>query len=268
MDSLSLEQIAQEIKEDERVEVTVDANPPQAEEDEEGSSTTRSSGAAEETILPFAYLPGSNQEIQTIGEAFTEQDWELKSFSGEEALEENIKALSGASAPQVMHMATHAYFFPKPGKKVRAGESLASRLKAASNPLFRTGLVLTGANYSWITGQRIGGLNDGILTAYEISNLDLSATDLVVLSACETGLGDIQTGEGVFGLQRAFKLAGVDEMIISLWKVPDEQTQILITSFYQYYLNSGNAAEALHQAQLDMSEDYRPFFWAGFILFR
>ena len=141
-------------------------------------------------------------------------------------------------------------------------------MRATPNPLFRSGLALTGANYAWTTGRRIEGLNDGILTAYEISNLDLSGTDLVFLSACETGLGDLSNEEGVFGLRRAFKLAGADELIISLWQVPDEQTLQLTSAFYDYYLTSGNAAEALHQAQLDMSQDYEPFFWAGFILFR
>jgi CHAT domain-containing protein len=88
----------------------------------------------------------------------------------------------------------------------------------------------------------------------------------VVLSACETALGDIKGTEGVFGLQRAFKLAGVKNMLLSLWKVPDKETAELMTAFYQYYLSGNTAREALHKAQLDMKKKYRPYYWAAFVL--
>jgi CHAT domain-containing protein len=89
---------------------------------------------------------------------------------------------------------------------------------------------------------------------------------LVVLSACETGLGDIYDTEGVFGLQRAFKAAGVDQLLISLWKVPDQQTLELMQYFYKFYLKTEDAAEALHQAQLKMSKKYRAYYWGAFVL--
>lgn len=271
IDTLDLQQLALNKKERLEKEIIADTSPLST-EDEGSFGATRSSEteAAALNSLPFAYLPGSRQEIQRIGETFAAQDWELKTFAGTNALEENVKSLGGAFSPRILHLATHAYFFPAPDEEVVPGSSLSSRLRTSSNPLFRSGLALAGANYAWTTGRQIEGLNDGVLTAYEISNLDLSGTDLVVLSACETALGDIQNEEGVFGLQRAFKMAGVREMIISLWKVPDQQTLELMFAFYEYYLSSGNAAEALHRAQLKMSEKYprQPFYWAGFILFR
>jgi CHAT domain-containing protein len=108
--------------------------------------------------------------------------------------------------------------------------------------------------------------DDGILTAYEISNLDLSEAKLVVMSACETGLGDIKGSEGVFGLQRAFKLAGAQNIIMSLWKVPDAQTKELMKSFYQNCFKGLSVSDALRSAQLEMSKKYPPYYWAAFKL--
>jgi len=109
---------------------------------------------------------------------------------------------------------------------------------------------------------------DGVLTAFEISQLNLTNTELVVLSACETGLGDIQGSEGVFGLQRAFKMAGARYLIMSLWQVPDFQTQDLMVTFYTKWLEEGKPIpEAFRLAQVEMREKYmNPYFWAGFVL--
>ncbi len=135
--------------------------------------------------------------------------------------------------------------------------------------MIRSGLLLAGANQAWKTGQSAQlDMEDGILTAYEISQLDLSNTELVVLSACETGLGDIQGNEGVYGLQRAFKIAGAKYLIMSLWQVPDFQTQELMTLFYQNWLTQNQPLpEAFRAAQQAIREKYlHPYFWAGFVL--
>ncbi|MBL4648161.1 MAG: CHAT domain-containing protein, partial [Aureispira sp.] len=126
--------------------------------------------------------------------------------------------------------------------------------------------VLTGANRVWQGKRPIEGLDDGILTAYEISNLDLYKTDLVVLSSCETGLGDVYDSEGIFGLQRALKSAGVRQMLVTLWRIPDKETAELMGIFYQHYLKTGSAKQALRMAQKEMQAKYSPFYWAGFVL--
>ena len=135
--------------------------------------------------------------------------------------------------------------------------------------MIRSGLLLAGANQAWKTGQPAQpDMEDGILTAYEISQVDLSGTELVVLSACETGLGHIQGNEGVYGLQRAFKIAGAKYLIMSLWQVPDFQTQELMTLFYQKWLSEKMPLpEAFRAAQGSVREKYEhPYFWAGFVL--
>ncbi len=111
-------------------------------------------------------------------------------------------------------------------------------------------------------------MDDGILTAYEISLMDLSDTELVVLSACETGLGDLAGNEGVLGLQRAFKIAGVKNLIMSLWRVPDAATAHLMTLFYQNWLERRmSARQALSAAQKHMRDDgWEYFYWAGFVI--
>jgi CHAT domain-containing protein len=125
---------------------------------------------------------------------------------------------------------------------------------------------LAGGNYVWQSKPAIKNREDGILTAYEIAQMDLSNTNLVVLSACETGLGDLNGNEGVLGLQRAFKIAGVHQMILSLWQVPDKETAELMTLFYRNWLNTGNAANALRYAQLELKKKYPPYSWAAFVL--
>ena len=134
------------------------------------------------------------------------------------------------------------------------------------DPMLRSGLALAGINRLWLaTNETIEG-EDGILTAYEISNMDLFRTQLVVLSACETGLGELKNAEGVYGLQRAFRQAGVRQLIISLWKVPDQQTAELMTLFYAKLVDSGDVYRALTETQKEMAKKYLPYFWAGFVL--
>lgn len=228
-------------------------------EEEEEAVATRSG-------VVFNYLPATKKEIKDITQQFQSKKWQVNAYTELEAVEERFKSLEGQLAPSILHIATHGYFFEalKEGRKVP--NNARGRIMAAENPLLRSGLAFSGANYAWKKGKTIPNLEDGILTAYEIANQNLSKTHLVVLSACETGRGDVVSGEGVFGLQRAFKMAGVDNMLISLWKVPDQQTQELMAAFYKYYLDSNDAANALHQAQLELSKQYRSFYWGGFIL--
>jgi CHAT domain-containing protein len=134
------------------------------------------------------------------------------------------------------------------------------------NPLLRCGLALAGAN-TWLQGGTPpDDAEDGLLTAEDVSGLDLLATELVVLSACDTGLGEVRTGEGVFGLQRAFTLAGAKTLVMSLWSVPDEQTRELMEDFYRRILTGQPRADALRDAQFAVRQKYPdPFYWGAFI---
>ncbi|MCK6695632.1 MAG: CHAT domain-containing protein [Thermoanaerobaculia bacterium] len=135
--------------------------------------------------------------------------------------------------------------------------------------MIRSGLLLAGANHAWKTGRPLRpGMEDGILTAYEISQMNLRNTELVVLSACETGLGQIEGNEGVYGLQRAFKIAGAKYLLMSLWKVPDGPTQELMQAFYEQWLDQGKSIpDAFRAAQAQLRAKYpNPLFWAGFVL--
>jgi CHAT domain-containing protein len=132
----------------------------------------------------------------------------------------------------------------------------------------RSGLALAGANAFWRDGQITPNTEDGILTANEVSLLRLNQTELVVLSACETGLGDLKGSEGVYGLQRTFKMAGVQNILMSLWKIPDKPTRLLVKSFYREYVKPGQTARsAFDEAVRQLREQYEePYFWAGFVL--
>jgi CHAT domain-containing protein len=192
---------------------------------------------------------------------------------GSEATEESFKALgTTAPSPRILHLATHGFFFPDPKESKSSGEQGIGEktFKVSANPMIRSGLILAGGNQAWKTGKPLRpGLEDGILTAYEISQMNLANTELVVLSACETGLGDLVGNEGVYGLQRAFKIAGAKYLIMSLWQVPDFQTQVFMTAFYKHWLEGKMAVpEAFRATQAELRAKYsgEAFKWAGFVL--
>jgi CHAT domain-containing protein len=211
-------------------------------------------------------LPGTAEEVSKIKQIFDREKISSNSFIQTAAAEENLKALSDQS-PKILHIATHGFFIPAPDdrKKTAAFEKY-NTYTMAGDPLLRSGLMFAGCNYAWSGKTPVAGVEDGIATAYEISLLNLSNTDLVVLSACETALGDVKGSEGVFGLQRAFKMAGVKKMIVSLWQVPDKETAELMTNFYTYWINGKSIHESFYQAQADMRKKYSPFFWAAFVM--
>jgi CHAT domain-containing protein/Tfp pilus assembly protein PilF len=211
-------------------------------------------------------LSGTAEEIKKIKLLFEQNKIQTTQFVQQEASEEHLKALSGQS-PQVLHIATHGFFLPQAEQKRKEpGMMNENQYSFADNPLLRSGLVLAGANHAWGGNPPVDGSEDGIVTAYEIAQLNLSNTELVVLSACETALGDIKGGEGVFGLQRAFKLAGVKKMIVSLWQVPDKETAELMTAFYNYWLKGQPIEQAFARAQSEMRKQYPAFYWAAFVL--
>ena len=129
------------------------------------------------------------------------------------------------------------------------------------------GVILAGGNNKWQGNFSLSNVEDGILTADEISKLDLSSTKMVVLSACETAKGQIDPIEGIYGLQRAFKIAGVGSIVMSLWKVQDDATSLLMTQFYTHLIRGVERHQALWNAMMDVREKYPdPYYWAGFIM--
>ncbi|RNC86713.1 MAG: CHAT domain-containing protein [Winogradskyella sp.] len=216
------------------------------------------------------YLPGTLKEITSIEGLFKNSNKTSTTLTSKKATETAFKNLSGNS-PSTIHIATHGFFFENP--KTAESSTLATNnqnaYKVSEDPLLRSGLIFAGANEAWTKGENPNSEDDGILTALEISNLDLSNTDLVVLSACETGLGDIDGSEGVYGLQRAFKMAGVDVIIMSLWEVPDTETAEFMKAFYSNWLGGQDIRTAFRNTQLTMSNTYKnnPEKWAAFVLF-
>tara|TARA_B110000037_G_C17127726_1_gene509109 strand:- start:4147 stop:7278 length:3132 start_codon:yes stop_codon:yes gene_type:complete len=234
------------------------------------NDTIYSDLATRSGIKNFSYLNGTNKEIESITLSATQNGFKTTPFTERLATETSIKKLDGKTQPFVLHLATHGFFFPDQEKDISQGmlvvEGKREIYKRANDPMMRSGLLFAGANKFWGKPNDNQNKEDGILTASEISNLDLSACELVVLSACETGLGKVQGSEGVFGLQRAFKMAGVKNIIMSLWKVPDAQTAELFDIFYEECFKGKSIHKAFQTAQSTMKEKYSPYFWAGFVL--
>lgn len=221
--------------------------------------------------LQFTPLSGTAIEGERVGALLGVRPWDQA-----EALESDLRA---CQSPRILHIATHGFFLPSPQRDkhgLLTGQSAMAlfdpagpaRLSgsALENPLLRSGLALAGAN-TWLRGGSLPPrAEDGILTAEDVAGLDLLDTQLVVLSACETGIGDVRVGEGVFGLRRAFALAGARTLVASVWRIPDEQTWELMVELYSRVAAGVPVAEALRQSQLAMKAKYaHPLYWGGFI---
>jgi CHAT domain-containing protein len=210
--------------------------------------------------IVFHSLPHTQSEVERIGSIWARQGREAIILAGSEATEKHLK--SALPRTQVLHLATHGYFLPRNENQPPV---------EWDNPLIRSGLALAGAN-SW--QQATSGENDGILTAQEVAALDLSQVQWAVLSACETGLGDLDSrGEGVFGLRRAFDLAGAGTVIMSLWSVDDKWSRHWMETLYQArWIDGESTASAVKQASCDIlarrraaGQSVHPYYWAGFV---
>jgi CHAT domain-containing protein/tetratricopeptide (TPR) repeat protein len=223
--------------------------------------------------IRFTRLPGTRAEGEEVGRLL-----QVTPLVEKQALKGTIRK---TVSPKILHIATHGFFRAScegdakdssEGELGNCGPILATRAKGyfttrIQNPLLRAGLAVAGANRT-LAGE--GGLpteaEDGILTAEDVALMDLSGTELVVLSACETGLGDVLAGEGVYGLQRAVGAAGAKTLVMSLWKVPDQQTRELIVKFYRGLLTGLPRGAALREAQRAMMVRYRnPYYWGAFV---
>jgi CHAT domain-containing protein len=213
--------------------------------------------------LVFTALAGTAAEAKAL-QGLLKLDREHV-LTGRNASEGRLKALRG---PRILHVATHGFFLTdreieRAALKPVGFGSDTPPLPLSENPLLRSGLALAGAN-----GRRSGERDDGILTAAEAAQLDLRGTQLVVLSACETGVGKVQTGEGVYGLRRALVLAGAQTQVASLWKVADKATQELMVDYYQRLLKGEGRSAALRSVQEALLADparRHPYYWAAFV---
>lgn len=225
--------------------------------------------SAENSRYGVKYLPGTLKEVEEISQNFSKVPRLVTDISG---TEESFKSLAGSST-DIIHLATHGFFWSNEDAKNRDYVTFLNpnNKKEQSNEdkaLMRSGLFFSGANIG-LKGETLpDDVEDGVLTALELSNMNLGNVDMVVMSACESGLGET-SGEGVFGLQRGFKLAGANTLLMSLWKVDDTATKLLMTEFYKYYLSGKSKQESLRLAQKSLrnsSEFSEPEYWAAFIL--
>jgi hypothetical protein len=218
----------------------------------------------------FDRLPATRLEGERISKLLGASLWQ-----GASALEGRLK--QRCRSPRILHLATHGFFMEDQrqdfdprnrdlGLLRDGGDAARFAGPLPENPLLRSGLALAGAN-TWLQrGTLPAEAEDGLLTAEDVTGMDLLNTDLVILSACNTGLGEIRTGEGVFGLRRAFVLAGAKTLIMSLWRVPDKETMELMEDFYRRVLAGQGRAQALREAQLALKAKYpEPFYWGAFI---
>jgi CHAT domain-containing protein/Flp pilus assembly protein TadD len=219
------------------------------------------------TRQKFGNLAGTRIEIDTIAKMLQNNKWLVNIHLGDEANEKVIKSIN---YPRILHLATHGLFLQNVGFSLDNALSVDTKYYV-ENPLLKSMLVMSGTiiNDSSIEVTNIyqPDAEDGYLTAYEAMNLNLNNTELVVLSACETGLGEIRNGEGVYGLQRAFIQAGAKTLIMSLWSVNDITTQELMTSFYENWLSGKDKHLAFRKAQLEVKKKYPGFYyWGAFVM--
>lgn len=210
----------------------------------------------------FHDLQGTKEEILKIEDLLKRNKWQVSSYMGKNGTEESFLNMHGKS-PKLLHLATHGFYYtPNRAENV-------DYLKGYTDAMSLSGLVLSGGNAAWLGKPLPKGVLGGILSANDIARLDLSNTDMVVLSACQTGQGKA-TAEGLYGLQRAFKKAGVRTIVMSLWNVSDKTASEFMTTFYERLAdkkNAWNKRKAFEEAKVIIRQRYpEPFHWAAFVM--
>ena len=260
------------LRSDAREGATIVAAPDYGNANQKPAATEKNSERGQRSVdmesIKFSPLPGSLIEARRLARTLGD----VRVLTGADATEGALKSMR---APRILHLATHGFFLadlpaPSPGESQRGishieslGEVPRPRMALPENPLLRSGLALAGAN------RRASGQDDGILTAMEAMSLDLAGTQLVVLSACETGMGDVRTGDGVYGLRRALVLAGAETQIMTLWRIDDEVTHRLMAEYYEKIGKGMGRSDAMRDATLKMllnPKTANPKYWASFIV--
>jgi tetratricopeptide (TPR) repeat protein len=213
-------------------------------------------------------LPATAIEVQSIASLLRARNWQVAIDQQENALEEVVKA---AQHPRVLHLSTHGFFLSD--HKMQQRQTSLEQPASLEDPMLHSGLFFAGADRVLGGDPPLADVDNGVLTAYEATTLNLQGTELVVLSACETGLGQTQAGEGVFGLRRALQEAGAESVLMSMWSVPDKETQELMSLFYENWLSGMEKPEALRHAQMTEREQVEkryvkdlPYYWGAFVL--
>jgi tetratricopeptide (TPR) repeat protein len=216
-------------------------------------------------------LPGTGLEVRAIAQLLQAHQWKTTVYTNDLALK---RVVEQAQSPRVVHLATHGFFLPDQQINADGTDLDKTQPSGFEDPMLRSGLYFAGASRTLAGKPTAGGLDNGVLTAMEAGSLNLRGTELVVLSACNTGQGDVRTGEGVFGLRRALQEAGAQAVLMSLWSVPDQETQDLMKRFYAKWLAGMEIHEALKEAQLETREQVKlshkgadlPYYWGAFVL--
>jgi len=222
------------------------------------SGTSRGTRSVDLSSINWPQLPGTRQEAEQVQKTMKK----FKLYAGAQATESQLKQLHG---PSILHMATHGFFLKdksNSGSRGLDASGPVAQPPAEENPLLRAGLVLAGAN------QLSSGTDDGILTALEATGLDLWGTQLVVLSACQTGDGKVTNGDGVYGLRRALVIAGAEALVMTLWQVDDFATRDLMVGFYRLLHKGSARSSALRDIQLEILQQPKyahPYYWAAFV---
>ncbi len=215
------------------------------------------------TTKTIASLPGTEKEVNELQELLKQKGWKTSEYVENSATEDQVKEMD---SPKIFHIATHGFYTPTEDTD-ETKEVTGSEAMLTENPLMKTGLLLRGAGDILNKTKYNYNIDNGILTAYEAMSLNLDKTDLVVLSACETGLGEISNGEGVYGLQRAFLVAGAKILIMSMFKVDDDATQKLILTFYKKWLTTNNMRQSFIDAKKELRVEYpEPIYWGAFMM--
>ena len=212
----------------------------------------------------WGYLEGTKEEVERIKEIMTD-NVKVELYEEDEGTESVFKSYNGRG-PSIIHIATHGFYLDQKEARREPMFESDSEYPQYIEPMKRSGLMLSGGQHAWLGNLIPEGIEDGILTAKEVSGMNLLGTELLVLSACETGLGDV-TGEGVYGLQRGFKLAGVETIIMSLWKVNDDMTKLLMSTFYASLMDGKSKYKSFQNAVDKVrKENDNPEYWAAFIM--
>ena len=237
---------------------------PEQEKEVESIAEDKSKKNRGALVDAFEYLPFTKQEVVDVGSLMNSKQVRVNIFEGFSSTEESVRSISEHS-PDVLHFSTHGFFVK--GDKNAMGNKFLARFPAMRfSSMQRSGLALVGANRTWEGAIDIPEESDGIITANEVALLDLSQTRLAVLSACQTAVGEYTT-EGVYGMHRGFKQAGVKSILASLWNVNDKSTARLMALFYEKWLSGTPMQQSLNEAVRELRKEYpSPFYWAPFVL--